>query len=101
MAINTVKDFHRDESLKMKHLHYSRLLVPSRYVKRRTWYQFLSSYDGKIGDAKMDSGHLEEGEDPEDDYDVSQSLLSEQIIWMMDELFCHEVSYALSILSRP
>lgn len=49
----------------------------------------------------MDSGHLEEGEDLEDDYDVSQSLLSEQVIWMMDELFCHEVSYGLSNLTTP
>jgi hypothetical protein len=61
----------------------------------------MSSHDGQIGDAKMDSGHLEEGEDLEDDYDVSQSLLSEQVIWMMDELFCHEVSYGLSSFTTP
>ena len=61
----------------------------------------MSSHDGKIGDAKMDSGHLEEGEDLEDDYDVSQSLPSEQVIWMMDELFCHEVSYDLSNFTTP
>lgn len=39
----------------------------------------------------MDSGHLEEGETLEDHYDVAQSLSPEQIIWMMDELFSHEV----------
>lgn len=40
----------------------------------------------------MDSGHLEEGETLEDDFDVAQALSPEQIIWMMDELFSHEVS---------
>ena len=43
----------------------------------------------------MDSGHLEEGETPEDDYDVAQTLSPGQIIWMMDELFTHEVAMTL------
>jgi hypothetical protein len=46
----------------------------------------------------MDSGHLEEGETLEDDYDAAQSLSPEQTIWMMDELFSHEVNYDLPSL---
>jgi N-alpha-acetyltransferase 35, NatC auxiliary subunit len=41
----------------------------------------------------MDSGALEEGEDLEDDFDVSQPLYSQQAIWIIDELICREVSW--------
>lgn len=47
----------------------------------------------KIGDPKMDSGALEEGEDLEDDFDVSQPLSPEQVIWIIDQLIYREVSW--------
>lgn len=47
----------------------------------------------EIGDPKMDSGALEDGEDLEDHFDVSQPLSSEQAIWIIDELICREVSW--------
>lgn len=43
-------------------------------------------------DPKMDSGYLAPGETMEDDYDVSQTLLPEEIIGIIDQLLCHEVS---------
>ena len=47
----------------------------------------------KIGDPKMDSGALEEGEDLEDDFDVSQALPPEEVIWIIDQLIYREVSW--------
>lgn len=47
----------------------------------------------QIGDSKMDSGALEDGEDLVDDFDVSQPLSNEQVIWIMDQLLCREVSW--------
>lgn len=70
-------------------------LPPGRVVKDGTFTLFEAVSAIEIGDAKMDSGHLEEGETLEDDYNVAQSLSPEQIIWMMDELFSHEVSWYL------
>ena len=40
----------------------------------------------------MDSGLLADGESPEDDYDVTQELGTDQILGVIDELFCFEVS---------
>ena len=45
----------------------------------------------EIGDAKMDSGCLEEGEDLEDQFDFNKPLSEQQLIWLMDELTCREV----------
>lgn len=45
----------------------------------------------QIGDPKMDSGCLEKGEDPDDDFDFSKPLSEQQVIWLMDELTCREV----------
>jgi hypothetical protein len=42
-------------------------------------------------DSKMDSGHLEEGETMQDDYDFGKALLPEEIIGIIDQLLCHEV----------
>jgi N-alpha-acetyltransferase 35, NatC auxiliary subunit len=67
-------------------------LPPGRLVRDEAFTLFEAVSAIEIGDAKMDSGHLEEGETLEDDYDVAQSLSPEQTIWMMDELFSHEVS---------
>ena len=43
----------------------------------------------------MDSGYLEPDETMDDDYDFSQTLLPEEIIGIIDQLLCHEVSPSL------
>lgn len=45
----------------------------------------------QIGDPKMDSGCVEDEEDIENDFDVSQSLSVDELIWLIDELTCREV----------
>jgi hypothetical protein len=45
-------------------------------------------------DSKMDSGHLEEGETMQDEYDCSKALLPEEIIGIIDQLLCHEVKFS-------
>jgi len=40
----------------------------------------------------MDSGYLEPGETMDDDYDFSRILLPVEIIGIIDQLLCHEVS---------
>lgn len=44
-------------------------------------------------DRKMDSGYLEPGETMEDEFDFAQDLLPEEIIGIIDQLLCHEVSF--------
>ena len=43
-------------------------------------------------DSKMDSGHLAPGETLEDEYNVLRNLLPEEVIGIMDQILCHEVS---------
>lgn len=43
-------------------------------------------------DKKMDSGYLDPGETMDDEYDFSLVLLPEEIIGIIDQLLCHEVS---------
>lgn len=45
-------------------------------------------------DPKMDSGYLAPGETLEDDYDVLKPLLPEEVIGIMDQMLCLEVSYS-------
>lgn len=45
----------------------------------------------QIMDSKMDSGYLEEGESPEDEYNVLRQLLPEEVIGIMDQMLCLEV----------
>lgn len=46
---------------------------------------------GQIMDPKMDSGCVAPGEEFEETYDVSRSLLPEEVLGIIDELICHEV----------
>ena len=51
-------------------------------------------------DSKMDSGYLgpeEKGQGLEDDYDVMRDLAPEEVVWIMDELLCHEVGTRCSV----
>ena len=43
----------------------------------------------------MDSGFLAEGETLRDDYDVLQPMLPDELVGLMDQLLCHEVSLSL------
>ncbi|KAL4790423.1 Mak10 subunit, NatC N-terminal acetyltransferase-domain-containing protein [Aspergillus venezuelensis] len=50
----------------------------------------------EIMDSKMDSGYLgpeEKGQGLEDDYDVMRDLAPEEVVWIMDELLCHEMAW--------
>ncbi|KAL4958539.1 Mak10 subunit, NatC N-terminal acetyltransferase-domain-containing protein [Aspergillus filifer] len=50
----------------------------------------------EIMDSKMDSGYLgpeEKGQGLEDDYDVIRDLAPEEVVWIMDELLCHEMAW--------
>ncbi|KAL2057872.1 hypothetical protein ABVK25_001489 [Lepraria finkii] len=46
----------------------------------------------EIMDPKMDSGFLNPGETLEDDYDVLRELLPEEVLGIMDQMLCYEVS---------
>lgn len=46
----------------------------------------------EIMDPKMDSGFLNSGESVEHDYDVLRKLLPEEVIGIMDQVLCFEVS---------
>lgn len=58
-------------------------------------------------DPKMDSGCVESPDDLEELYDVTQPLLPEEVLGIIDQLLCHEVSvllydqvHKLNLLSR-
>lgn len=42
-------------------------------------------------DPKMDSGFLTEGETLYDTYDVTNPVLPEEVIGIIDQMLCHEV----------
>lgn len=46
----------------------------------------------QIMDPKMDSGFRAQGEPLEESYDVMQPLTAEQVLGIIDQLLCHEVS---------
>lgn len=45
-------------------------------------------------DPKMDTGFLAEGHTMEDDYDITREVLPEEILGIIDQLLCLEVSTA-------
>lgn len=49
----------------------------------------------QIMDPKMDSGFVAPGQTLDDDYDVSRPLLPEEVLGVMDDLLCKEVSQQL------
>lgn len=46
----------------------------------------------QIMDPKMDSGCLGPGESLDEDYDVTRPLLPKEVLGIIDQLLCHEVS---------
>jgi N-alpha-acetyltransferase 35, NatC auxiliary subunit len=49
-------------------------------------------------DPKMDSGCLAPGESLDDDYDVSRPLLPSEVMGIIDQLLCLEVSLLVGVL---
>lgn len=47
----------------------------------------------------MDSGYLAPGDTLEDEYDIRRDLLPEEVIGIIDQLMCHEVSMLLSFVA--
>lgn len=45
----------------------------------------------QIMDPKMDTGYLAAGETMDDDYDVTRTLLPEEVLGIMDQVLCFEV----------
>lgn len=74
----------------MNTLRSSRLLARWRCVLRCYDSCFLFTIL-QIGDAKMDTGFLEDGQSLEDTYDITASLTPREILWLMDELMYREV----------
>ncbi|KXJ96541.1 Mak10 subunit, NatC N-terminal acetyltransferase-domain-containing protein [Microdochium bolleyi] len=58
-----------------------------------TLFESVSALE--IGDPKMDSGFLHEGESLDEDYDVLQELLPEEILGIIDQLLCLEMAWHL------
>lgn len=44
-------------------------------------------------DPKMDTGYLAEGETMDDDYDLGRILLPEEVLGIIDQIFCLEVRF--------
>lgn len=55
-----------------------------------------NAFSHQIMDSKMDSGCLEPGESLDVDYDTSQPLLPKEVLGIIDQLLCHEVSVFLA-----
>ncbi|RYP51636.1 hypothetical protein DL768_003034 [Monosporascus sp. mg162] len=65
-------------------------LEPGELVKDEQFTLFEAVSALEIMDPKMDSGFLAEGESLDEEYDVSRDLLPEEILGIIDQLFCLE-----------
>ncbi|RYP92361.1 hypothetical protein DL770_001563 [Monosporascus sp. CRB-9-2] len=63
---------------------------PGELVKDEHFTLFEAVSALEIMDPKMDSGFLAEGESLDEEYDVSRDLLPEEILGIIDQLFCLE-----------
>ncbi|KAF4510813.1 hypothetical protein G6O67_002676 [Ophiocordyceps sinensis] len=68
-------------------------LSPGELVKDGFFSLFDSVAALEIGDPKMDSGCIIAGDDFEELYDVSKLLLPEEVLGIIDQLLCHEMSW--------
>ncbi|KAI9787913.1 MAG: hypothetical protein M1835_002590 [Candelina submexicana] len=58
------------------------------------WFTLFESVGAlEIMDPKMDSGYLAPGETLDAEYNVTSSLLPEEVIGIIDQLLCHEISW--------
>ncbi|KAI0484617.1 Mak10-domain-containing protein [Xylariaceae sp. FL0804] len=72
-----------------------KILKPGELVKDEHFTLFESVSALEIMDPKMDSGVLAEGESLDEEYDVSQELLPEEILGIIDQLLCLEMAWHL------
>ncbi|KAI9716513.1 MAG: hypothetical protein M1812_005244 [Candelaria pacifica] len=71
----------------------SAALATGQLVKDE-WFTLFESVGAlEIMDSKMDSGYLAPGETLDAEYNVTRSLLPEEVIGIMDQLLCHEMSW--------
>ncbi|KAL7795191.1 Mak10 subunit, NatC N-terminal acetyltransferase domain-containing protein [Trichoderma ceciliae] len=70
-------------------------LEPGAIVKDGFFTLFDSVAALEIMDPKMDSGCTGTGAEVEELYDVSRPLLPEEVLGIMDQLLCHEMSWHL------
>ncbi|KAJ1338554.1 N-alpha-acetyltransferase 35 NatC auxiliary subunit [Microdochium nivale] len=70
-------------------------LAPGELIKDEFFTLFESVSALEIGDPKMDSGFLHEGESLDEDYDVLRELLPEEILGVIDQLLCLEMAWHL------
>ncbi|OAA43854.1 Mak10 subunit, NatC N(alpha)-terminal acetyltransferase [Metarhizium rileyi] len=70
-------------------------LKPGELVKDGFFTLFDAVAALEIMDPKMDSGCVQPGEEFEVLYDVSRPLLPEEVLGVMDQLMCHEMSWHL------
>ncbi|KAK8212625.1 amino-acid N-acetyltransferase-like protein subunit Mak10 [Phyllosticta capitalensis] len=68
-------------------------LETGQLVKDEFFTLFESVGALEIMDPKMDSGFLAPGETLEEDYDVQKDLLPEEVLGIMDQLFCYEMAW--------
>ncbi|KAM4059971.1 mak10 subunit, natC n(alpha)-terminal acetyltransferase domain-containing protein [Hirsutella rhossiliensis] len=68
-------------------------LTPGELVKDGFFTLFDSVAALEIGDPKMDSGCVKAGDEFEELYDVSRPLLPEEVLGIIDQLLCHEMSW--------
>ncbi|KAI0456014.1 Mak10-domain-containing protein [Xylaria acuta] len=68
-------------------------LSPGDIVKDDHFALFESVSALEIMDRKMDSGVLNEGESLDEEYDVTRSLLPEEILGIIDQLLCLEMAW--------
>ncbi|KAG6021881.1 hypothetical protein E4U41_002371 [Claviceps citrina] len=68
-------------------------LEPGEVVKDGYFTLFDSVAALEIMDPKMDSGCVQPGEELDVLYDVSRPLRPEQVLGIMDQLICHEMSW--------
>ncbi|CCF40968.1 hypothetical protein CH063_02480 [Colletotrichum higginsianum] len=68
-------------------------LSPGELVKDGFFTLFESVGALEIMDPKMDSGCLEAEDSLDVDYDVSRPLLPEEVLGIIDQLLCHEMSW--------
>ncbi|GAO14205.1 hypothetical protein UVI_02001620 [Ustilaginoidea virens] len=79
----------------IKGLTGSVVLEPGEVVKDGFFTLFDSVAALEIMDPKMDSGCIQPGEEFEVLYDVLRPLLPEEVLGIMDQLICHEMSWHL------
>ncbi|KAI0403049.1 Mak10 subunit, NatC N-terminal acetyltransferase-domain-containing protein [Xylaria palmicola] len=70
-------------------------LSPGEVVKDDHFALFESVSALEIMDRKMDSGALNDGESLDEEYDVTRSLLPEEILGIIDQLLCLEMAWHL------